>query len=71
MLLDVFGKLVEVNYTRNRWCVFYLGSEGKKRLATDIQIPNDITAVNVRKYIADLCHERATPANPAVVVLRQ
>ncbi len=71
VIIDVFGKLVEITYRNNQWRAFYLGSEGKKRLATDISIPGGLAASEVPDYIADLCHEWATSANPSVVVLKQ
>ena len=70
MKLEVFGKLVEVNRRNRRWLIFYLGNEGKKRTATDISIPDNISEAEVVSYIADLCHEWATPKNPEVKVLK-
>lgn len=69
MKLDVFGKLVEVNQRNGQWLVFYVGNEGKKRKAPDILVPNTIQEPDVINYIADLCHEWATPTNPAVKVI--
>lgn len=69
MKLDVFGKLVEVNRRNEQWLVFYVGNEGKKRMATDISVPNSIPESEVINYIADLCHEWATSNNPSVTQL--
>lgn len=69
MKLDVFGKLVEINSRNGQWVVFYLGNEGKKRKAVDIHIPNYIPESEVVNFIADLCHEWATPNRPKVRVL--
>jgi len=67
--LNVFGRLVEVLHQDNNWQVFYLSNEGKKRPATDILIPANLGEAQVQEYIADLCHEWATPKQNAVTRL--
>ncbi len=69
MKLNVFGRSVEVVQRNNKWMVFYLGNEGKKRLADDIYIPDHVPHSEVVGYIADLCHEWATQAHPTVTIL--
>ncbi len=69
MKLDVFGRLVEITRSNNRWHTFYCGNEGKKRIAEDIKIPDNISESDVVGYVADLCHEWATSANPGVNVI--
>ena len=66
MRFDVFGTPVEVLAREGQWLVFYLGSEGKKRLATDIIIPPQITESQVRGYLADIRHEYASQEHPQV-----
>ena len=61
MKLNVYGKMVEVVRDDGYWKVFYLGNEGKKRLAIDIFVPSSTKGEDVVTYIADLCHEWATP----------
>ena len=64
--LDVFGREVLVLHSDNGWLVYYLGPEGKRRPAKDIIIPSYVTESDVEQYIADLCHEWASPSNPEV-----
>ena len=66
MRLDVYGTKIEVTREGERWMVFYLGQEGKKRLAKDLTIPSDVREHEVKQYMADLCHEWATPRNNEV-----
>jgi len=69
MKFDVFGKEVEVLRIGNKWQVFYLGSEGKKRPAADIVIPAATKEHDVALYLADIYHEFATHKNPEVKVI--
>ena len=66
MLFDVYGRLVQVERVKGCWQAYYLGNEGKKRLARDIEIPSDIHEDKLIKYLDDLCHEWATPSRPSV-----
>lgn len=61
MKLNVFGKKIEVARKENQWKVFYFGNEGKKRAAEDIVLPAGLKEEEIVAYIADLCHEWATP----------
>lgn len=63
---DVFGTTVEVTRRAGRWLAFYPGTDGKKRPATDIVIPDDIPETGLEQYLADLCHEWATPKHQEV-----
>lgn len=63
---DVFGKDVLVERSIDGWDVFYLGNEGKRRVANDIMIPNDLKQEELLVYIADLCHEWASKKYPDV-----
>ena len=67
MKLDVFGRRVLIKRRADAWAVFYLSDDGKRRAADDILIPSAIPADEVERYVADLCHEWATPRHPAVV----
>ena len=67
--LDVFGKLVEVQFRGRRWIVFYIGEEGKKRPALDLVIPEDISETELPRYLADLCHEWARPGYTQVKII--
>ena len=46
---------------------FYLGEEGRKRIADDIFIPSDIKQKDIANYIEDLLHDYATPSNDRVM----
>lgn len=67
--LNVFGKVVQVERTGGCWKAYYVGSEGKRRPADDIVIPEYITDETVVEYIDDLCHEWATPKNNRVAII--
>jgi len=51
------------------WRVYYVGSEGKKRLANDLVIPSELHKDELLNYIADLCHEWETKVNNKVEIL--
>jgi len=63
MLLNVFGKKIEVVRNGDLWQVFYIGNEGKKRVARDIVIPRSLPESEIVEYVADICHEWARPGN--------
>ena len=65
--LDVFGRMVLVERSANAWEVYYLGGDGKRRRADDIFIPSSVDEAELERYVADLCHERATARHPNVV----
>ena len=67
--LEVFGREMEVLRQRGRWTVYYLGAEGKKRLAPDVRIPDELNEADIALYLADVCHEWATPRHDSVVVI--
>lgn len=69
MKLNVFGKKIEVVRRDNKWRAYYLGNEGKRRLAANIVIPSDIKEDELREYMADLCHEWATPNRDSVTLM--
>ncbi len=62
MKFNIFGTIIGVNRTDTGWTAFYLGNEGKRRLA-DFIVPDDIEEHDVCEYLADLFHEEATPRN--------
>ncbi|MCK5342127.1 MAG: hypothetical protein KAR20_01920 [Candidatus Heimdallarchaeota archaeon] len=64
--LDVFGKIVLAIWKDNAWEAFYLDSEGKRRKATDIQIPTFVNESDIETYLTDLCHEWASDKYPTV-----
>ena len=68
--LEVFGRSVLVERRADGWEAFYLGSDGKRRRAEDLFIPSTFLEEELEGYLADLCHEWATPRNPGVVRVR-
>ncbi|MEQ1877162.1 MAG: hypothetical protein ABL958_10980 [Bdellovibrionia bacterium] len=69
MKIDAFGTIFEVIREDGHWSIFVLG-EGKKRRVTDIVIPEDTVEADVPRFIADQLHERATPQNPDVKLIK-
>ncbi len=63
---EVFGRHVVVLNKEGRWTAYYQGSEGKRRLATDIVVPSSVDESEVEQYLADLCHEWASRKYPDV-----
>jgi hypothetical protein len=64
--LDVFGTLVLAIHTKDGWEMFYLSEDGKRRLATEIFVPNFVKGTEIENYIEDICHEWATEKYPNV-----
>ena len=63
---DVFGRRVLVARREGRWCAYYNGTDGKRRIASAIVIPASVSEDELRQYLADLCHEWATGSHPDV-----
>ena len=63
---DVFGKDVLIVQKDDGWETFYLGNEGKRRVARDITVPPSISESEMIQYLDDLCHEWATARNNSV-----
>jgi hypothetical protein len=59
---NVFGTHIAVAGNDGAWQAFYLGTDGKRRLA-DFIVPSDIAEDDLCEYLADLFHENATPRN--------
>ncbi len=60
MRLDIYGRIFEVVRSDNKWMVFILGHEGKKRPADNIFIPSHIIEDELIAYLEDLLHEWAS-----------
>jgi len=63
---NAFGRLLAVVRKNDRWLVFVLGAEGKRRPA-DLHIPSALAADELAQYLGDLLHEAATPRYNEVV----
>lgn len=65
--LAVFGRRVLVERTARGWVAFYPGADGKRRPAHDLPVPPFVaTEADLVHYLADLCHEWASPAHREV-----
>ena len=69
MIIDLFGKDIEVIRKDGEWIVFYRGNEGKKRRDKDITIPSNITEPELTAYLSDIYHELSTDRHPIVRIL--
>ncbi|MFT5700426.1 MAG: hypothetical protein ACI8ZB_003300 [Desulforhopalus sp.] len=67
MKLWVYGRKIEILRSNDKWSVFYLGNEGKKRTAHDIVIPPELEKGEIKNYLEDLLHEWATPSNNQII----
>ncbi|MCA8220222.1 DUF7661 family protein [Burkholderia sp. BC1] len=63
---NAFGRRLAVARHNDRWAVFDLGVEGKRRPA-DLHIPPTLAADELAQYLGDPLHEAATPRNSEVV----
>jgi hypothetical protein len=65
--LDIFGHLFLVAREGAGWGLYYPGGEGKRGPRLALPIPHFVrTEAELAAYLADLCHEWATPAQPDV-----
>jgi Phytanoyl-CoA dioxygenase (PhyH) len=69
MKVRVFGRDLLLTREAGSWEVFDVGSEGKKRRATDIVVPEYIGPEETLQYLTDLLHEFATPGNEDAYLL--
>jgi hypothetical protein len=63
---DVFGRDVIVVRQEEKWLVFYVGLDGKRRPADDIVIPPVTKESEIERWLSDLCHEWSTQRHPSV-----
>jgi len=66
MNFDVYGHRLMVESTGVGWRVWHHGVDGKRRPAENIQIPSHLAVEDIESYLADLCHEWASPGYPVV-----
>ena len=69
--LNAFGRLLDIERIQDRWQVFDKGNEGKRRLATDIFVPDDLAKDDIIGYLDDLLHEYSNAQNPKIIDLDQ
>lgn len=63
---NVFGKEVLAVKENEKWVLFYLGPDGKRRPATDLIVPSFLNESEIGNFLNDLCHEWATDRHPEV-----
>lgn len=68
--LSVFGRDMLAIRDGQCWKLFYLGAEGKRRVATDIVIEDGVTRDQLVQALADLLHEWARPGYEEVKILK-
>ena len=67
MTLEIFGRPFVAVLRRDGWAVHYKGEEGKRGPLLEVPIPHDVrTPRALRDYMADVCHEWATPEHDRV-----
>lgn len=65
--LDIFGRPFLAERTERGWELFHPGAEGKRGPPLELPIPPFVRSdAELTAYLADLCHEWATPAQPDV-----
>jgi hypothetical protein len=66
MKINAYGKIIEIVRGDDKWHVYYLGSEGKKRYANDIVIPSSLKQCDLINYLEDLFHESTNHGNSTI-----
>lgn len=69
--LDVFGRELLAIRKQESWQLFYTGSEGKRRPATDIVVEDGLSKEQLVQELADLLHEWARPGFDEVKITSQ
>lgn len=69
MIIDLYGREIEVIRRNDSWNIFYRGSEGKKRIAKDITIPGNIKESELIEYLSDIYHEYSNERNSEVKII--
>jgi hypothetical protein len=65
--LDVFGTRLLADRTPGGWRLWAPGNDGKRRPVHELPVPAFVsTEAELLRYLADLCHEGATPERPDV-----
>ncbi len=65
--IEVYGRRLLLLRTGAVWLAYDPGSDGKRRPARDVRIPEFVqTDVELERYLADLLHERASPDNATI-----
>ena len=65
--IEIFGRQFVAVRRRDGWAVHHPGGEGKRGPLLEVPIPHDVrTPRALRDYLADVCHEWATPEHDRV-----
>lgn len=60
---------MSIERQQGEWICFWIGSEGKKR-PSQLAVPSDLPADELKNYLYDIYHEWATPTNGDVEELK-
>jgi hypothetical protein len=63
---DVFGRAIGVQRRADGWEAHEVSGHDKRRRAEGIFVPSTIAEDDIERWLADLCHESATPGHPSV-----
>jgi len=66
---NVYGRVLAVEKSGPGWTLFDVGSDGKRRIANDMVVPDFVGENELAQYLGDMLHEHATPGHPQVVPL--
>jgi len=69
LLFDVFGRRLGVVRSAAGWRAMWVGTDGKRRDAHDVAIPEWMEEHELGRFLADLFHEAASPSHLDVVPL--
>lgn len=61
MRLDDFGQAMAIVRVEHTWKAFASDSDGKRRRVEGLVIPAELSGHEVVQYVADICHEMASP----------
>jgi hypothetical protein len=61
-LFNVFGQIMAIEMTDDRWQSYLMGPDGKRR-KVQLAIPSDVTGGELAQYLYDIYHENATHTN--------
>ena len=69
--LDVFGRRITVVLRGDRWQAYYTSGDGKRCPVDGLVIPANRSETEMIRYVADICHEWASPSHSEVFVLSE
>lgn len=61
--IDVYGRALTVERRSGTWLVCFAGTDGTRRPAHELGVPDSMSLPDVPNFLADLCHEWARPGH--------